>query len=53
MCCARQIFSIQLDFLLQKSAIEKSITGIRGSLTGYRIIFYPKFHCELNHIEYF
>ena len=40
-------------FLLKKSAIEESITGIRGSLTGHRILFYPKFHCELNHIEYF
>ena len=53
MCCARQILSIQPDFLLQKSAVEESITGIKGSLTGHRILFYPKFHCELNHIEYF
>lgn len=48
-CYARQILFLQLDFLLQKSAIEESITGIRESLTGHKILFYLKFHCELNH----
>ena len=53
MYCAWRILSIQPDFLLQKSAIKESITGIKGSLTGHRILFYPKFYYELNHIEYF
>ena len=50
---AWQILSIQPDFLLQKFAIKESITDIRGSLTGHRILFYLKFHYEFNHIEYF
>ncbi len=27
--------------------------GIKEAYTGHRVIYYPKFHCELNHIEYF
>ena len=27
--------------------------GTRSALTGYKVMYYPKFHCELNHIEYF
>ena len=27
--------------------------GIKETYTGHRVIYYPKFHCELNHIEYF
>ena len=27
--------------------------GIKGAYTGHRVMYYPKFHCELNHIEYF
>ncbi len=27
--------------------------GIKETYTGQRVIYYPKFHCELNHIEYF
>lgn len=26
--------------------------GIRGAFTGHQIMYYLKFHCELNHIEY-
>ena len=33
--------------------IEKVIMGIRGNYTKHRVIYYPKFHYELNHIEYF
>ena len=27
--------------------------GIKGAYTKHRVMYYPKFHCELNHIEYF
>ena len=27
--------------------------GTRGALIGHKVMYYPKFHCELNHIEYF
>ena len=38
-CCARRLLSIQLYFLSQKC--------------GHCVMYYPKFHCELNHIEKF
>ena len=27
--------------------------GTKNALTGHKVMYYPKFHCELNHIEYF
>ena len=27
--------------------------GVQRAYTGYQVIYCPKFHCELNHIEYF
>ncbi|RPA91852.1 hypothetical protein L873DRAFT_1866135 [Choiromyces venosus 120613-1] len=47
-CCARGLLSIQADFRAQKSRLEKVIEE-----AGHRTLFYPKFHCELNWIEYF
>ena len=38
--------SLQSDFLAQKSELE---TIIKES--GYKCIFYLKFHCKLNFIE--
>ena len=52
-CYACQILSLQPDFLLQKSAIEEVIMGIKKAYTKHWVMYYPKFHCELNHIEYF
>ena len=26
---------------------------IKNALTEHEVMYYPKFHCELNHIEYF
>ncbi len=25
----------------------------KNASTGHKVMYYPKFHCELNHIEYF
>ena len=47
-CCAEKILSLQPDFQAQKSLIAEPIEA-----AGHRCIFYPKFHCELNYIEYF
>lgn len=44
--------SIQPDFLQQKCEIEeKSTASPNGAY--HKVIYYPKFHCELNHIEHF
>ena len=45
-CYAHRIIALQLDFLLQKSALEEAILE-----AGHKCIFYLKFHCELNYIE--
>eukprot|EP01040_Poterioochromonas_malhamensis_P016810 gene16810-19178_t len=45
-CCARKLLSNQSDFLDQKGWLEEVV-----SRRSHQIIFYPKFHCELNFIE--
>ena len=45
-CCARRIISLESDFIVQKGALYEIISKV-----GYKCIFYPKFHCELNFIE--
>lgn len=47
-CCARQLISLQPDFLGQKSSVQEVIEA-----AGHLCIFLPKFHCELNFIEFF
>ncbi|KAI0337675.1 hypothetical protein BDW22DRAFT_1423443 [Trametopsis cervina] len=47
-CCARQILEHQPDFLEQKSLVQEVIES-----AGHICIFLPKFHCEMNFIEYF
>ena len=47
-CCAEKVMSLQEDFRAQKSLIAETIEA-----AGHKCIFYPKFHCELNFIEYF
>jgi transposase len=47
-CCATRILSLQPDFLAQKCHLEETVTA-----AGHYVIFYPKYHCELNWIEYF
>ena len=45
-CCCRYILSREPDFLEQKSWLEETISAL-----GMNLIFYPKYHCELNFIE--
>jgi hypothetical protein len=47
-CCATQILSLQPDFQEQKSLVQEVIED-----AGHLCIFLPKFHCELNFIEFF
>ncbi|KAH8796800.1 hypothetical protein DL96DRAFT_1643617 [Flagelloscypha sp. PMI_526] len=42
----RRILYNQPDFANQKSQLE-----ILCELRGYKVLFLPKFHCELNFIE--
>ena len=47
-CCAFRIMEQQPDFLTEESLLERIIKE-----AGHEVIFYPKFHCELNFIESF
>lgn len=47
-CCAKRFLNCQPDFIEQKSLIQEVIEN-----AGHLCIFLPKFHCELNFIEYF
>ena len=45
-CCIRHVLYNQPDFVAVKSELE-----IACERRGFRVIFLPKFHCELNFIE--
>ncbi len=47
-CCAVRLLSLQPDFLAQRPLVREVIED-----SGHKVIFYPKFHCELNFIEMF
>jgi len=47
-CCHLRILEAQPDFLEEKSMLETVVNA-----AGHEVIFYPKFHCELNYIEYY
>ena len=47
-CCALRILEAQDDFANEVSLLETLIQQ-----SGHGVIFYPKFHCELNYIEYY
>ncbi len=47
-CCAKRILDLQADFQEQKSLVQEVIEA-----AGHLCIFLPKFHCELNFIEFF
>ena len=46
--CATRTLSLQPNFLEQKSLVQETIEEL-----GHLCIFLPKFHCELNFIEFF
>jgi hypothetical protein len=45
-CCAKYVLSQEPDFLEQMEWLESEVIKL-----GFKIIFYPKYHCELNFIE--
>jgi hypothetical protein len=47
-CCNKRILELQADFVEQKSLVQETIKG-----AGHLCLFFLKFHCELNFIEYF
>ena len=47
-CCNKWILEPQLDFTEQKSLVQETIEA-----AGHLCLFWLKFHCELNPIEYF
>jgi hypothetical protein len=47
-CCNKHILELQPDFQQQKSLVQEVIEA-----AGHLCIFLPKFHCELNFIEFF
>lgn len=47
-CCCRRILERQPDFVEQTSLVQETIEA-----AGHLCIFLPKFHCELNFIEFF
>ena len=44
--CATYVSSQEPDFLAQKEELTEMVESVE-----FKIIFYPKFHCELNFIE--
>jgi hypothetical protein len=46
--CTFRVLESQPDFLAEKSLLEIEITRC-----GHECLFYPKFHCELNYIEFY
>lgn len=48
LCCNKRILGHQPDFREQKSLVQETIEA-----SGHLCIFLPKFHCELNPIEFF
>ena len=45
-CCARRVLEAERGFQYQKGRPQEEVEAL-----GHRVLFYPKFHCELNFIE--
>jgi len=43
-----RILEVEYDFQNEKSMLETIILE-----AGHEVIFYPKYHCKLNYIEYY
>ena len=52
-CCARRLLATQSDFQAQRCEIEENIQDCTSSGAHHLVMYYPKYHCELNHIEHF
>ena len=46
-CCARALMANEADFRNQKCRLQEEVEHY-----SHQVLFYPKFHCELNFIEY-
>ena len=46
MCCASYVLSQEPDFQEQKEWLTEVVNA-----EGFDIVFFPKYHCELNYIE--
>ena len=46
--CARNLMASQRDFQPQKGWLQETLEA-----SNQEVMFYPKFHCELNFIEHF
>ncbi|RPA91713.1 hypothetical protein L873DRAFT_1838619 [Choiromyces venosus 120613-1] len=47
-CCARALIASEPDFKAQRSRLEEEV-----ELKEHLVCFFPKYHCELNFIEYY
>lgn len=47
-CCAKKVLAAEPDFRAQQGLIQERIEA-----RGHLVLFYPKFHPELNFIEYY
>ncbi|RPA90057.1 hypothetical protein L873DRAFT_1719621, partial [Choiromyces venosus 120613-1] len=47
-CCAQRLLDVQPDFRSQKGRLQEEI-----ECRGHLVLFYPKFHCKLNWMEYY
>ena len=47
-CCLRRMLEYEPDFLEQRTVLEEIAAEL-----GFKVLFLPKFHCELNFIEMF
>ena len=46
LCCARRRVANEPDFLEQREWLREVVEN-----SGHRIMYFPKFHCEINYIE--
>ena len=47
-CCARRVLGAERDFQNQRGRLQEEVEAL-----GHRVLFYLKFHCELNFVEHY